>query len=76
MKDGVLLTKPMCEGDSDENGQHIIDRVEQDIYLPSAATALGKPMLRWSIFSSISSRTSNPWPQNDVMSLHKVMSIT
>lgn len=34
MEDGVLLTKPMCEGDSDENGQHIIDRVvEQDICL-------------------------------------------
>lgn len=65
MKDGVLLTNPKCEGDSDENGQH---RPRRARYLPNAATAFGKSMLRWRIFRFIPSRTSNSWPQDDVPS--------
>lgn len=65
MKDGVLLTKPKCEGDSDGNGRH---RPRRARYLPSAATASGKSMLRWRIFRFIPSRTSNSWTKDDVLS--------
>lgn len=65
MKDGVLLMKPKCNGDSDENGQH---RPRRARCLPSAATTSEKSMLRWRIFRFIPSRTSNSWPQDDVLS--------
>lgn len=65
MKDGILLTKQNCEGDSDKNDQQ---RPRRARYLPSAAIAFGKSMLSWRIFRFIPSRTSNSWPQDDVLS--------